>query len=69
MFLTNLGDLSASVTTRRQSLSLREEITRLSTELSTGQVADMREVLAGSYSTLTDIERRVVVLGFQRCHD
>ncbi|MEM6939005.1 MAG: flagellin [Pseudomonadota bacterium] len=62
MFLTNLGDLSSSITTRRQTVALRDEISKLSQELSTGRVSDLRDVLAGSYSTLTDIDRRMAVL-------
>ena len=66
MSFANLGDLSASVSMRRQNVSLRQEIERLSKELTTGQVSDFRDVLAGSFSSITDIERRVSILdGFR----
>lgn len=62
MSVTNLGDLSQSYSMRLQNVSLRQEIDRLSTELASGRVADVREVLAGNYSYLSDIERRSSIL-------
>ncbi len=63
MSVTNLGDLSQSYSMRARNVSLRQEIARLTTELATGQVADVRDVLAGNYSYLTEIERRSNILG------
>ena len=62
MSVTNLGDLSQSHSMRQRNVSLRTDINRLTTELATGQVADVRDVLDGNYSYLTDIERRTSTL-------
>ncbi len=62
MTITNLGDLSSAFALRQRNVALRESIDRLTTELASGQVADTRNVLAGNYSTLTDIERRTSLL-------
>ncbi|MDF3415221.1 flagellar hook protein [Sulfitobacter sp. M57] len=58
MSVTNLGDLSQSYSMRLRNVSLRQDIERLTSELASGQVADVREVLAGNYSYLSDIEQR-----------
>ena len=62
MAVASLGDLSHSHFLRRRNVALRQQIDRLTTELASGQVADPREVLAGNYSYLADIERRMAVL-------
>lgn len=62
MSVTSLGDLSQSYATRLRNVALRQEIDKLTQELATGQVANVRDVLAGNYSYLTDIERRMDVL-------
>lgn len=62
MSLTSLGDLSSSYSSRQRNVALRQQIDRLTAELATGQVTDVREVLAGNYSYLTDIERRSSIL-------
>ena len=62
MTVTNLGDLSHSYAMRQRNVALRLQIDRFSKELATGQVAEIRDVLAGNYSYLTDIERRRAVL-------
>ncbi|MEM7519483.1 MAG: flagellin [Pseudomonadota bacterium] len=66
MTLTSLGDLSSSYSTRLRNVSLRQEIDRLTQELATGQITNVREVLAGNTGYLTDLERRMDVLeGFK----
>lgn len=62
MSVTNLGDLSQSYSMRQRNIALRQDISRFSEELATGQVADIRKVTAGNYSFLTDIERRTTIL-------
>lgn len=62
MSVTNLGDLSQSYSQRQRNVSLRQDIDRLTGELATGRVANVRDVLAGNYSYLTDIERRTDIL-------
>ncbi|KIN75401.1 Flagellar hook-associated protein FlgL [Sulfitobacter noctilucae] len=62
MSVTSLGDLSHSYAMRQRNVALRQDIDKLTTELATGQVADVRDVLGGNYSYLTDIERRDSIL-------
>jgi len=62
MSVNNLGDLSHSYAMRQRNISIRQDIDRFTQELSTGQVADVRDVLAGNHSYLTDIERRASIL-------
>lgn len=62
MTVTNLGDLSSSFALRQRNIALRQQMDQLTAELASGQVADTRSVLAGNYSTLTDIERRSSIL-------
>lgn len=59
----NLGDMSQSFSLRQRNTFLKLEMDRLTTELASGQVADVRQVLAGNYSYLTDIERKMDILG------
>lgn len=58
----SLGDLAQSFMLQRRSVSLREEISRLTDEMSSGQVADVREVLSGNHNYLTGLERSMEVL-------
>ncbi len=62
MAVVSLGDLAQSYSLRQRNSSLKQEMNRLTTELTTGQVADLRQVLAGNYSYLTDIERKTEML-------
>ncbi len=62
MSVTTLGDLSSSYALRQRNVALRQQIDRLTNELATGQVGDVRDVLAGNYSYLTNIERRSSIL-------
>lgn len=58
MTAVSLGDLAQSFMLRQRNSALKQDMNRLTTELVTGQVADVRKVLAGNYSYLTDIERK-----------
>lgn len=58
----SLGDLAQSFSLQRRSVSLRNDLNRLTDELSSGQVSDIREILAGNHSYLTDLERSLNVL-------
>ncbi len=60
---TSIGDLSHAFMMQRRSVSLRNDLFRLTDELSSGQVADVRGVLAGNHSYLTSLERSLEVLG------
>ena len=62
MSWSSLGDLSQSFTSRQRNVALKQDIKRLTTELATGQVADVRDVLAGNYAYATDIEQRMSLL-------
>ena len=52
----SLGDLANSFMLQNRSSALKTEITRLTQELTSGQVSDVQSVLGGNYSYLTDIE-------------
>lgn len=62
MTAMSLGDLAQSFMLRQRNTALKQDMNRLTTELATGQVADVRQVLAGNYSYLTDIERKAGIL-------
>jgi flagellar hook-associated protein 3 FlgL len=62
MTALNLGDLSQSYSLRQRNTALKQQMDQLTTELASGQVADVRQVLAGNYSYLTDIERKMDIL-------
>lgn len=62
MTSTSLGDLAQSFMLQRRSVALREDMTRLTDELSSGQVSDVRQVLAGNHNYLTGLERSLEVL-------
>lgn len=53
----SIGDLAQSFLFQRRGVGLRTELNRLTDELSSGQVSDVRDVLAGNYSYLADLER------------
>ncbi len=58
----SLGDLAQSFSLQRRSVALRNDIARLTDELASGQVADVREILVGNHSYLTGLERSLSVL-------
>ncbi len=57
MSSVSLGDLSQSFMLQRRSVSLRTEMSRLTDELSSGRVADVRTVLEGNHNYLSELER------------
>lgn len=59
MNYTNLGDLSQSFLFQRRGVALRTEVNTLASELASGQVSDVRTVLNGNYSYLSDIEHEI----------
>jgi len=66
MLANSIGDLSQSFLLRSRNTELKAEMQRLGAELSTGQVADMSNVLSGNLSYLNDIERSLNTLsGFK----
>lgn len=62
MTSVSLGDLSQSFMLQRRSVALREEMSRLTDELSSGRVSDVRNVLSGNHNYLTGLERSLEVL-------
>ncbi|MEO1710425.1 MAG: flagellar hook protein, partial [Pseudomonadota bacterium] len=52
----SLGDLAQTYMFQRRGSALKAEMTRLNEELATGQVSDVKAVLAGNVSYLADIE-------------
>lgn len=62
MSSVSLGDLSQSFMLQRRSVLLRENLSSLTYELSSGKVSDVREVLAGNHNYLTGLERKLEVL-------
>ncbi len=52
----SLGDLANSFMLQNRGSALKSEMTRLTQELTSGQVSDVKGVLGGNYSYLTDIE-------------
>ena len=60
------GDLAQSFLLQRRSADLRADMTRLNQELVTGQVSDVKSVLAGNVSYLAGIENDLRLLeGYQ----
>ena len=62
MTVTGLGDLAQGYLLRSRTTGIKQEIDRLTTELTSGQVSDVRDRLNGNLSFLTDVERRSTVL-------
>ncbi len=70
MSIVSLGDLAQTFLLRRQNADLRANVTRLATEVTTGQVADPGRHLAGDVSALTGIDAALARLGsFTRAAD
>ena len=53
----SLGDMAQSVYLRRQNTELKTEMSRLTSELSSGQVQDVIKHFGGDLNYLTDVER------------
>lgn len=62
MMNTSIGDMAANYAQRLRNSGIKQDINRLTAELASGQVSDIRQVLAGNYSYLTDIERKMTAL-------
>lgn len=62
MTMTGLGDLAQGYLLRNRTAGIKQEINRLTAELTSGQVSDVRDRLDGNLSFLTDVERRSTVL-------
>lgn len=62
MSSVSLGDLSQSFMMQRRSVALRQDMSKLTDELSSGKKSDVREILAGNHNYLSDLERSMEVL-------
>ncbi len=58
----SLGDLATSFMLQNRGSALKAEMSRLTQELTSGQVADVKSVLAGNYSYLTGLEASLSTL-------
>ncbi|MFT6025434.1 MAG: flagellar hook-associated protein 3 FlgL [Ascidiaceihabitans sp.] len=58
----SIGDLANSFLLQRRGTALKVEMSRLTQELATGQVSDIKTVLAGNFSYLSDIENSMRTL-------
>jgi flagellar hook-associated protein 3 FlgL len=58
----SLGDLATSFMLQNRGSALKAEMSRLTLELTSGQVAEVKNVLAGNYSYLTGIEASLSTL-------
>lgn len=59
---TSFGDLAQSFSLQRRGAALKTEMARLNEELTSGQVSDVKSVLAGNTSYLAGIENDLRVL-------
>ena len=58
----SIGDLAQSFVLRHRNSDLKQQMARLTQELTTGQVADVRHAVKGNYSYLTEVERSLDLL-------
>ncbi|WP_299047513.1 flagellin [uncultured Tateyamaria sp.] len=56
MYSYGLGDLAQNFLLQRRGAALKTEMTRLNEELASGRISDVKSVLAGNVSYLSDIE-------------
>jgi flagellar hook-associated protein 3 FlgL len=57
MQISSMGDLAHSLTMQSRNNVLKQEMQRLTTELTSGQVADMRAATKGNVAYVNDLER------------
>ncbi|MEP3442692.1 MAG: flagellin [Sulfitobacter sp.] len=62
MNYNSLGDLSRSFAMQSRNATIKQDIERLTLELSTGQTANMREVVGKNASYTSDLERSLTKL-------
>ncbi len=56
MSMTSIGDMAAGLMLRTRSIALKQTISRLTEELSSGEVSDVNARLGGDYAYLSDIQ-------------
>ncbi|NDW54184.1 flagellin [Aliiroseovarius sp. PrR006] len=62
MSISTFGDLASTFLTRRHSTQLRQEMTRLSTELSTGRKTDLGANTTGGYGAIAGLEHSLKLM-------
>lgn len=62
MKITSLGDLAQSYSMQSRNSSIKNDIQRLTLELSSGRVADVRAAVGGNSAYLNDLERSLTKL-------
>ena len=62
----SLGDLAGNFLLRRQNAALKQSLTRLTNEVTTGRAQDSVSHLAGRLSTLSALERDLDLIGAHR---
>ncbi|MEO1139056.1 MAG: flagellin [Pseudomonadota bacterium] len=58
----SIGDLAHTFMLRRQSAQLKQDLTRLSTELASGRTTDTSKHLGGRFAALAEFERDLTLL-------
>ena len=62
MSISTFGDMASTFLTRRHSTQLRQDLTRLSTELSTGRKTDLGAHTTGGYGALAGLEHSLKLM-------
>jgi flagellar hook-associated protein 3 FlgL len=62
MSISTFGDMASTFLTRRQNTQLRQELTRLSTEMSTGRKSDLGANTTGGYGAVAGLEHSLKLL-------
>jgi len=66
MTVNSIGDLAQAFTLRRQSSVLKQQMERLTQELSSGVTSDVTRHLSGNFLQLSDVKHKLEVLDSQR---
>jgi len=61
MNLRSIGDMAQAFALNRQSVNLKQQMDRLTVELSSGQAADLTQHLSGNLRHLADVEHALVL--------
>lgn len=62
MNFASVGDMAQMFRLQRQNTSIKQEMTRLTSELTTGKAADTGKAVAGDYTALAGIDRSLATL-------
>jgi flagellar hook-associated protein 3 FlgL len=62
MSVLSIGDLASTFLIRRQSAGLKAELTRLGTELTTGQKSNLGKAVSGDFGPFAAIERSLTAI-------